>query len=393
MIRRIRHRLQSGQATLEMAFVGPILVGLFALTLQGGLVISDQVNIQQYAYDGAQWATSNRATATLTGSGSTSITQHVQDQICGAGKSIGASDAITRICRTGGLNITVAADNATAMRSGPRDWLAASGLVENAEAAAATCPVGGVNPWSLAVSQSAGVVTATMTGPNGSGSPSGAAATPVVTLVALGLPHSTNGTPLWNPPVIGTSSTLSIGGSFNLKVTAVDQCGGQEAQGPRPISSGTGAGSLGTGAATPHVDGVTPACVHTATQLTINGQGFVAGATVMFDLGGTATIISTTATQIVVSVPAPGSADTDNLVVTNPSGAKAKLYNAVLNSPVAACPAIIATNNSLAGTTNPCPAGGAAHEYTVTISWTETLIIPWITSGILLSSTEHSFCG
>jgi hypothetical protein len=28
----------------------------------------------------------------------------------------------------------------------------------------------------------------------------------------------------------------------------------------------------------------------------------------------------------------------------------------------------------------------------VKISWTETLIIPWITSGVGLSATERSFC-
>ncbi|HEV3234426.1 MAG TPA: TadE/TadG family type IV pilus assembly protein [Candidatus Dormibacteraeota bacterium] len=395
-MRRIRAYLQSGQATVELAIVGPVLLGLFALTLQGGVVISDQVNLQQDAYEGAQWAMSNRTTATLTGSGSTSITQHVQDQLCGSGKAIGASDAITRICRTGGVTITVTSNAATARSARPSDPLTALGLVDNAEAAVPACPNGGVNPWSLAVTQSGGVVTATMTGPNGTGSPSGSAATPVVTLVAMGLPTNTSGTPLWNPPVIGTSAQLAVQGSYNMKVTGVDQCGGQEAQGPRPISSGgSPATTVGIGTPVPHVDGVTPSCIHGATTLTINGQGFASGATVAFDYGfGAATFASTfiSSTQITVSVPAPSTSDTDNVVVTNPGGTKAKLYNAVLNSPIAACPA--GTGN-VSGSSTPCNAAGGSGgglEYTVKISWTETLIIPWITSGVGLSATERSFC-
>src|SRR5438445_666216 len=39
------------QATLELALILPFIVGLLAISLQGGLVISDQVNLEHSAYD------------------------------------------------------------------------------------------------------------------------------------------------------------------------------------------------------------------------------------------------------------------------------------------------------------------------------------------------------
>jgi hypothetical protein len=405
VIRGIRSCLQSGQATVELAVIGPLLVGLFALTLQGGLVISDQVNLQHFAYEGAQWAVTNRTTATVA-----SVTSHIQDQICGNGKAVGASDGLTRLCSDGGLSINVSVGAATASTQERAGWGSALGLVD-AQAAVPTCPRDG---WDLVVTPASGngaagvTITAKLTGPAGTGVP-GSTYPPVVDLSTLGMPLGTSaGTPLWNPPTLsgsGVTSTMYIqttshtpAGTYNLKVTGTDQCGGQPANGPKTVSIGTSSGAAPVVDSVPHIDGVTPSCVRLGvpTTLTINGQNFVSGATVAFDLSGVSyptTFIS--ARQVTVAVTAT-TADTDNIVLTNPNppGTQAKIFGAVVNA--ASCPG--GTGN-IAGSSTACSAGATAGyavgngvEYMVTIAWNEHLIIPWITSTVGLSATEHAFC-
>jgi hypothetical protein len=403
VIRRIRLCLELGQATVELAIIGPVLVGLFALTLQGGLVISDQVNLQHFAYEGAQWAVNNRTTATVT-----TVTNHIQDQICGNGKAIGASDGLTRLCSDGGLSINVSVGAATASTNQGAGWGSALGMVDNAEAAAPTCPR---DAWDLVVTPASGsgaagiTLTAKLTGPAGTGVP-GSTYPPVVDLSTLGMPLATSsGTPLWNPPTVsgsGLTSTMYIqttshtpAGTYNLKVSGTDQCGGQPANGPKTVSIGTSSGAAPVDSV-PHIDGVAPSCLQIGvpSTLTINGQNFVSGATVKFDLSGVSyptTFISSR--QVTVAVTATTS-DTDNVVLTNPDGTQAKLFSAVLNA--VSCPG--GTGN-ISGSSTACSAGAAAGyavgngvEYTVKISWNEHLIIPWITDTVGLSATEHSFC-
>ncbi|MEA2645162.1 MAG: TadE-like protein [Chloroflexota bacterium] len=81
-----RRENRRGQALTEFALLAPVLLGFLALTLQGGIVISDQVNLEHYAYEGAQWAVANRTAAT-----SGTISGHIQDQLCGSGVAIGSS--------------------------------------------------------------------------------------------------------------------------------------------------------------------------------------------------------------------------------------------------------------------------------------------------------------
>jgi hypothetical protein len=184
-------------------------------------------------------------------------------------------------------------------------------------------------------------------------------------------------------------------GTYNLKVSGTDQCGGQPANGPKTVSIGTSSGAAPVDSV-PHIDGVTPSCLQIGvpSTLTINGQNFASGATVKFDLSGVSyptTFISSR--QVTVAVTAT-TADTDNVVLTNPDGTQAKLFSAVLNA--VSCPG--GTGN-ISGSSTACSAGAAAGyavgngvEYTVKISWNEHLIIPWITDTVGLSATEHSFC-
>jgi hypothetical protein len=411
-------RSQRGQALAELALGAPFLIGLFALTLQGGLVLDDQVNIQHFAYEGGQWAVANRLTATTD-----NIQNHVLGQMCGldaGGVPIGTGSIspvpLTRYCRDNSLKVLVSSPTVNAL-SNPGDDPFFGPWVVQADAAAC-------QQWDLQVTLSAATLstgqsatlTVTLVGPNGAANPTGAGSAPIVTVTVSNLPQGLyNGTPYLNPPTItpgnATTSmtiqptaTTEARDAYHIKVSGLDQCGSGVAstvaeKDLKLITTG------GTGPATPpaapKVNGLLPLCVPTGQNLTINGSGYVAGSTVTIG-GQAATVVSTTSTTITVTVPAAAlpAGQVSQMVsvsVSNPGGGSVSLANAVI---VGTCTAQQTQDNQTrnqAGSATPCFAAtggqaGSGVQYVITITWKETLVIPWITSAVTLTANQRAFC-
>ena len=69
---------------MELALLMPFIVGLIVLTLQGGILTSDQVHLEHFAYEGALWAAANPSTASADPGGAPgtgSIAQHHQPDV------------------------------------------------------------------------------------------------------------------------------------------------------------------------------------------------------------------------------------------------------------------------------------------------------------------------
>jgi hypothetical protein len=402
---RLQRWPQRGQALSELALLTPIILGLFGLTLQGGLLISDQVNLQHYAYEGAQWAVANRTTATAA-----AIRNHIQAQMCGTDgsgnpKSIGASDALTRFCHSGSLTIAApTVSSATALDRGGMFRLAP---VDDALAAS------GCKDWDLSVPSSVTVrqgqsadISVSLTTPTGSGS------APVVTLGASHLPQFlSNGAPQFNPPTISgaASSTLTISPSGNtdvkhytVHISGIDQCGGTSNTGTSlgpgkdvdvNVTDGGGVGTV-TIPINLHVDGVFPVCIPVSTPATINvvGVNLAAGATVTIGAGATAvsaTATSSSSTQIAVTIPSPPPVGVYDVTVTNPDGNSTTIANVL--TVASSCPSPLSGQS---GSTTTCFIGGGsgAKEYLISITWNEQLVIPWISSNLGLTATQRAFC-
>ncbi|MDP9325420.1 MAG: pilus assembly protein, partial [Candidatus Dormibacteraeota bacterium] len=305
-MRGIRRRArQQGQSLTEMALLVPILLGFFALTIQGGLVISDQVNLQHYAYEGAQWAVANRTTATTT-----TITSHIRDHMCGNSNPLNSSSALTRYCRDNTLAITVSTANATASRGGGPPF----SLIPIDAMAASSCKAWDLttNPSGTSVNSPVSVAQGSSTNITVTMAATGSGTSPVVTLTMTGnVPqYLSNGTPQFNPPTVsdGGSATINIAPSINttknttyeLKFGGLDQCGGTPSTGTHSVwvrvTDGGGPGTLSLPLDL-HLDGVFPLCIPIAspTSLTLHGAGFSAGATVTIGAGASA--LGTTVTS------------------------------------------------------------------------------------------------
>lgn len=420
MIRPVRAAAQRGQALAELALSVPVLVGLFALTLQGGLVIDDQINLQHAAYEGVQWAVANRTTATTT-----DIQNHIYRQLCGVDSNgnvyaVGASAALTRYCSSGGLVVSAATTGATGMLR-PAGGPILAPLILDAEAAtcqkwdlaiAVTWPAGGsdANNGPVGAGQTA-TITVTLVGPDGAaGGPSGAGSSPLVTLSAANLPAGlTNGTPFLDPPTVSTAGSTSkmlitpsshtSPGTYDIKFGGIDQCGNDPtSSSPEKdvvITITGGSGPANPPASNSKIHGLLPICVPIGGNVLINGENFVAGSTVTIS-GQSAAVTSVSGNQLVVVVPSgvlpPGQTSGKvSVTVTNPDGTTVSLANAVT---VGNCTGQVNPQNS-PGSATPCFLGGAGAggtEYTVTITWTETLVIPWISRNISLAARMRGFC-
>src|SRR5438132_2388063 len=135
---------KKGQSTVELAVAAPFIFGLLALTLEGGLVLSDQIQLEHYAYEGAQWALANVDTATVDSGGSSgTIGQHIYQQMCG-GASAPTSIAGSRFCQPQPTGVPVVVVNVT-HRTTPVAFHIPGPIVE-VEAA------GGCKKWALSVS-------------------------------------------------------------------------------------------------------------------------------------------------------------------------------------------------------------------------------------------------
>jgi hypothetical protein len=402
----VRRARQAGQALTEMALAVPFIVGLLALTLQGGLVISDQVNIEHFAYEGAQWAVSHPDQT------ANQVRDHIYKQMCGGtASSPSVSATSTRYClqEPAGLanlvvSVTAPATPSAMRRAAPFN----SGVL-----AAATC-----NPWYL-------TVTASTAPPSSPGVSEGANSTatyvvnlhvtggsgsdPVVTLSASGYPPGlANGSPRFNPPAISSSGgsygsqsnllvstgSATVAGSYSMLVTGQDQCGnGPSSVASIPTLSIQGAGTY-TVPAVPAAVTVNllkdPICANTPSVVTITGTGFQAGATVTLS-SGTATVTSVTSSTQIVSTLTAG-AGIYNIIVTNPDtsqGVGAGVLRVVTGSP---CPPV-----QPAATARPCAAvAGSSYRFHITITWIEPIALPLFTTNVPPSTTltaiQDAFC-
>ena len=357
----------------------PLISLLIAGTLQVGVLISDQIALNQAAHEGGLWAVANPSTATAdAGTTPGTISQHILAQLCGSRTGPPSTDG-TRYCSlTAGVpDITVATvSRVSSLAQRPT-------LPFVVDAYADAC-----NPWRLGISPGSATITAgstqaitvtlTVT--------SGPKNDPTVTLYAGGYPTKlVNGNPTFNPPSITTSpgnvSTLNIAtrvdtppGTYAISISGQDDCGGSPSGGAgsfnltvnAPVSPSPTPTAIPAG--TPAVSAVSPntICSGTATSITISGSNFASGATVTAGTTAATSVTVAGASQLTAALPALA-AGTYNITVAMPSGASGTLANAL--TVAATC----ATATPATGSTV-CAAGTGRYQTVITITFYEPLI-------------------
>jgi hypothetical protein len=372
--------VKRGQSTIELALLLPVMVLLIAGTLQVGVLISDQLALNQAAYEGGLWAVANPGTATVDGGTPGSISRHILAQLCGSRSGPPSTDG-TRFCsHTQGVpDITVSTTSRTSSLA------LAPALPFVTDAYADAC-----NPWRLGISPASATITAgstqvitvtlTVTG--------GGQNDPTVTLFAGGYPANlANGNPTFNPPSITISpanvSRLNVAtrvdtppGTYRITISGQDDCGGSPNAGsgvvsltvnapaaasPSPSPSPSPAAALAVSAVSPN-----SICSGTATSIAVTGSGFVSGATVTAGANAATSVTVTSPSQLTAAFPAL-TAGTYNITVALPSGASASLVNAL--TVAAACP-----TPSPPASSGTCAAGSGRYQTVITITFSEPLI-------------------
>jgi hypothetical protein len=392
-----------GQATVELALAAPFIIGLLGLTLQGGVVLSDQVNLEHYAYEGAQWQLAH-PDAPLSGSGS--ITEHIYQQMCnGASTSpvSGGTRYCTDVANSGlpsadNLSVTVTPQATPSSMARPAPQATAQVL------AASTC-----KSWSLSVSPASATIgaSATATFTVDLTVANDNTTEPIVTLSVSGLPSGMqNGTALFNPPAVsslsgefGTTSKLRLTtgantrqGIYSLFITGQDQCGLP----PRtPLATVplniNGGGSFNPPPIPPliSVSAAVPICAGAVSNVKITGSGFQAGAVVKFGTtlaAGPVTFVNSGELDATVTLP-PGVYDIN---VTNPDLSSATSASGLTVLPTTPCPP---GNPTI---THVCAGGAGGYEALIDIVWYEPLALPLLTSGsppaVRLEATQYVTC-
>ena len=406
-MRLFKLRSRRGQATVELALASPLVFGLLALTLQGGIILSDQVNLEHYAYEGAQWALANPDAT------SAAVADHIKQQMCGGVTTIGTPGPnSSRYCQAapagvGGLIVEVNAGGThpTPLSMGP------VARPTGAVLAASTCKA-----WHLDVSDpvySSGsaiplngngmyTITLNVSGTTGSD--------PVVALTASGYPLGlATGSPVITPPTLyynGKTATLvvSVGAKvpqgtspYDIGITGQDQCG----QGPTAlptvkqlkVGSGSGFGSIPL----PPLVTVDPlkidTCANTPTTFHMHGRNISAGATVQFgQVVGVATSVVATGASSQVDSTATLPAGIYDIIITNLDGTKAIATGGLTILQSGSCPV---TNPP--SPVHPCSgnvAGG--YQSVIHIRWSEPLALPLLTTGappqVQLDANQTVFC-
>ena len=409
----------------------PFLVGLLAVALQGGLLISDQINLEHLAYEGTIWAAENASTATPA-----AIQDHVYRQACGgvAGPPSTSGSKFCTASGTGRLTVTVSV-RSTATAAAPQTWPTGS--------VAAACdnkqPTKG---WHIDISPA----TATAT------------TSPVTTVqftvtlviegnaqnladpvVVLGVEDSSGGTgwpvpgasqPVFSPPSVtagSTTSTLSWTSAansrpgvyhFHVAGFSNQSCQTHETQ---PATTLTVVGSpLATPACSsrplPYPPSQNIVTVGSVTTLTIPGANFQSGATVT--IGSTLASLVTVVSSTVITVPLPAGLPQGvyNITVTNPDGCTGTSSNSLTVvtgsssggcgsgggcTPTPGSSAGAYSGGSPPGSGNPggaanscASAGTSGNQYQVVIvvSWSEPLFVPWVSQTMALSATHVGYC-
>jgi hypothetical protein len=342
-----------GQSVIELALIAPIIVGLLGLTMQAGLLISDQVQLQHYAYEGGQWAFANLATATVDPNSTTAgtIGQHVLQQMCGGSASVPSTTG-SRFCRaepSGIPNLTVSVTR----RATPTAF--DFGLVQEADAAG-TCKVWALTATAIQTVDAGSSVTGTATYTISLASVGAIGGDVAVTLAAGNYPNnyisgSFADPRLYTDPTKGPTSTTftfvsrsdTQVGSYTLAFTGQDDCTPSTSFAtyatlvvkppltlPTPVASNL-----------PSIDSIAasvlPIYICVGVNITILGHNFQPGAKVYIGRNLATTVTVTGTGQIVAffaSLP-DGGVDglKQDITVTNPDGTSTTMLNAVTVMP------------------------------------------------------------
>ncbi|MDQ6747254.1 MAG: pilus assembly protein [Candidatus Dormibacteraeota bacterium] len=377
--------MRRGQATVELALSAPFIVGLLALTLQGGIVISDQVNIEHYAYEGAQWQLTH-PDAPLNGSGS--LQEHIVQQMCNGASAVPATGG-TRYC------LDQAGQGLPNLRvQVTRISTPAAMRVTDPRPTAQVLAASSCKTWSLSVTPGSASIGASATATfrvtlnvNNDNS-----SEPVVNLAASGLPPGmANGTAYFNPPIVstlagkyGVTSDLRVQTGSNtapglqkLLLTGQDQCGRGPTSSLAPVRLTIGGGGgLNPPPLPPlvNVSASVPICSGAVSTVRISGSGFQAGALVKFGAIAAApgtTVVNSGEIDAVVTL-APGVYD---ITVTNPDLSTATSLGGLVVLPTAPCPP------SNTPTARICASAAGGYQARIEISWSEPLALPLLTTG------------
>jgi Flp pilus assembly protein TadG len=380
---------------VELALVLPILLGLFGVVLQGGLLFSDQIGLAHFGAEGAAWAEQNPQTATAGDSGT--VAQHISQQLCGSGDLNFAvnTSAPTKYCQQGTLTVHVSVRNTptSMVRTKPTgDVLGAS----NCKAWDLS-----VTPPSITVGQSSQVQYSVSLLDQGGGGQD-----PQVALSATQTPSGViPGVPYFNPGQIGfgqtailqfTTSSSTVPGNYTIHLTGIDQCNSKSASGndtlvalqvtgPSPVPSPTPSSPAPT-VISSSVASMTQAAGGTTT---LTGTNFRSGATAAIGATAATSVSVVSSTRVDITVPAGITPGTYNVTVTNTDGQAGTLSNG-LTITSGASPAPSASPAPLAA--NACAPMAGSYEYTITIGWTDPMFVPWITAAFPLTATQFAGC-
>lgn len=425
--------MKHGQSTLEFALIAPFVIGLLALVLEGGLLISDQVNLQQYAAAGAQFATARGGNETIA-----DIQNYVLDQMCGQHSTIPSSSG-SKFCRAAPagvpqlnlgsspplVSVTVGTTPVTSVR--PLDLLL-PGPPINALAVAPSPDCTAPNAkWGLDSSATpivlyaggvGGPSTSTVTVTFSANPPLGPSpAAPIVRLSGGPfqppgfLSGPSGGTPLFTPPTISptgsfaTTSTLTLyapagapAGIYTIPITGVDQNGCGPSKGSHTVTitviSGTPTPTPPTNAVRAITVSSPLVCSNTATVENLTGANFASGMTV--SVGGTpATAVSVVNAGLMTFTTPVLVNGVYDVTVNNPTGGSvATIVGAITVSASCTVTPLPGPTSTACASSGGVNSAGTAAQAVITISWNEPLALPTLTNQgyFTLSATEVVLC-
>lgn len=383
-----------GQSLVELALVLPILLGLFGVVLQAGLLFSDQIGLEHAGSEGAAWAEQNPQTATAGDTGT--VAQHISQQLCGSGdvNFTVSPTAPTKYCTQGTLTVHVTVRSTPTSMTNP---------LPTGEVLAASCKAWdlSVTPTSVTVGQANQVSYSVSLVNQGGGGQD-----PQVALSATHTPSGvTPGVPYFNPGQIGfgqtavlqfTTSSATPPGNYTIHLTGIDQCNSKSASGNDTLVSlqVTGPSPAPSPTPTSPAPTVISSSVVSMTQAaggitTLTGTNFRAGATATIGTTAATAVSVVSSTRVDITVPAGMTPGTYNVTVTNTDGQTGTLLNG-LTITAGATPAPSPSPPPLAA--NACAPMAGSYEYTITISWTDPIFVPWTTPAFPLTATQFAGC-
>lgn len=383
-----------GQSLVELALVMPVLLGLFGLILQGGLIFSDQIGLEHAASEASAWAEQNPQTATAGDTGT--VAQHISQQLCGATdlNFTTSASAPTKYCQSGTLTVHVTVRSTPTSMVGPQ----ATGAVLGAT----NCKAWDLSatPTSLSVGQSSQVSYQVSLIDQGGGGQD-----PQVALSATQTPSGvTPGVPYFNPGHIGfgqtatiqfTTSTLTVPGIYTIHLTGIDQCNSKSASGNDTLVTLQVTGPSPTPSPTPSSPAPTVVSTSVASMTqaaggvtSLTGTNFMSGITASIGATAASSVSFISSTRVDVTVPAGLTPGTYNITVTNTDGQAGVLTNGLTIT--VGSPAPSPSPVPLAA--NACAPSAGSYEYIVVISWTDPLFVPWTSASLPLTAAQYAAC-